>query len=291
MHVDLPREAHAAEHLGRGLAVRDRGVAGHDLGAVDEPVRSCPRRPPRRAPRPRCTPRPARPRCASSMSASMCLIAWNPPIGRSNCTRSFAYVDGELGQAVGQPELERGGERRCPRASRCGGRRRARSPRGSSSVNATGVHGSSGHGERSASIRAGSTKSLPPFLPDRSTTSTSSASRCSIQIGGLVDDHARDPAVAEEQRRDERARNAEAAELFEHDDAVGPREPVVAQREHARPRRARRTSRGRTRSRTRSIGTRAASIDAMPSRSATWSSERSRSITAAPGAGRAHARR
>src|SRR4051812_49418956 len=38
VHVDLPREAHAAEHLRGGLAVGDRGVAGDDLGAEDEPA-------------------------------------------------------------------------------------------------------------------------------------------------------------------------------------------------------------------------------------------------------------
>ena len=50
---------------------------------------------------------------------------------------------------------------------------------------------------------------------------------------GLVDE-ADDAAALEQERRHERARHAEPAELLEHDRAIGPREAVGAQRKHTR---------------------------------------------------------
>ena len=89
MRVVLPGEADAAEHLHAVLGVLERGVErererGRRRGERDaSPGRR------RRAPRP--TPRHARARPDSSMSAQWCFTPWNCPIGRPNCTRSFAY--------------------------------------------------------------------------------------------------------------------------------------------------------------------------------------------------------
>ncbi len=86
----LPREADAAEHLHAVLGVDERGVGRERRGRRD---RECHRRrlgsSRRRAPRP--TPRHGRARVRASMSAQRCFTPWNWPIGRPNCTRTFAY--------------------------------------------------------------------------------------------------------------------------------------------------------------------------------------------------------
>ena len=96
-----------------------------------------------------------------------------------------------------------------------------------------GVQGSSGHGDRSATISRGSTtrtSSMPP------TRKTSSSSRCSIHIGC---DSIAAPAIRPSPSNSDATSgpgHAVPAELFEHHDAVGPRETVGPQREHARGR-------------------------------------------------------
>ena len=89
VEVVLPREADAAVHLERRRH--------HPLRRVGRP-RSSPstRRPTPRGRRRRCTTRPSTtvermPSTSTSMSAQRCFTAWKLPIGRPNCTRSFAY--------------------------------------------------------------------------------------------------------------------------------------------------------------------------------------------------------
>ena len=100
VHVDLPREAHAAVHLGRGLAVRDRGLARQQLRGRRSRGRGPRDRVRRGAHRPR-RPRPARPRCARSMSAQRCLIAWNDADRPVELLALLRVRDRQLGAAVG----------------------------------------------------------------------------------------------------------------------------------------------------------------------------------------------
>ena len=85
----FPREPDATvdlDVLGGRVEVRLRAVRLRERGD-HRAARRCPRRRP--------TTRSTRPTCpdstSSSMSAHLCLIAWNEPIGRPNCTRSLAY--------------------------------------------------------------------------------------------------------------------------------------------------------------------------------------------------------
>ena len=89
MRVVLPGEADAAERLHAVLGVEERGVERERGGRPRSRARRrCPRRR-RRGPRPTTAPRASSVR--ASMSAHRCFTPWNWPIGRPNCTRTFAY--------------------------------------------------------------------------------------------------------------------------------------------------------------------------------------------------------
>ena len=169
----------------------------------------------RRTPRRRSACRPAPARCGASMSAALCLIAWNVAIGRSNCTRTLAYstarsraccIDAEqLGAQRDRARRRRPGAR-----SRCG-RRRVRPARPAC---------------RRASSRA--------TLRVTSTSATSSPRGCSITNvprpscvrAGTSAQSA--PCAVEHHRLD--AGEQPAARL-----AAGPRADAVDRRRRGRP--------------------------------------------------------
>ena len=155
MHVDLPREAHAAEHLRRRLAVGDRGVAGDDLGAVDEPVSGVRIRP-LVEDRARAVDGGARHLGAREHVGEHVLDRLERADRPVELHPLLRVGDRELGQPVGEPELQRGGERGA-RGSRLKPVKSIRGPSGTRSARDTGVHGSSGHGDGSASTALGST--------------------------------------------------------------------------------------------------------------------------------------
>ena len=90
VQVVLPRVADAAVDLGAVLEDPPGRLAGGGLGRRGR--RGCGRAPAASTViAAYCTAEVAR-SSASDMSASLCWIAWKEPIGRSNCSRSFAYA-------------------------------------------------------------------------------------------------------------------------------------------------------------------------------------------------------
>ena len=86
----LPRVADAAVDLAPSFRIRRAASPAAALAEWHASVAVAGRRR-RTSSRAYCTAAVAR-WSASDMSASLCWIAWNEPIGRSNCLRSFAYA-------------------------------------------------------------------------------------------------------------------------------------------------------------------------------------------------------
>ena len=112
VHVDLPREAHAAEHLRRGLAVGDRGLARHHLGAGNPRSRSVGSEIDVVEMRARRVDGRARDLGAHEHVGAQVLDRLERADRAVELHPLLRVRDRQLGAAVGQAELERGRERR-----------------------------------------------------------------------------------------------------------------------------------------------------------------------------------
>ena len=220
----------------------------------------------------------------------MCLTAWNEPIGRSNCCRSSEYAVACSTRDVRHAHLVRRGEHRAreaPLAARR--RRRRRAPR--RAARRRGARGSAGRGASRARpprrARRARAVRRPVGMPASSTTSASIASRCSTTTGrgrggrSMPPTDAVDEAVA-------RGRPTPAARARARAPAPRTRSRRRPSRSRRRGARTRRSRRARPRRCGRSPRGHApcrsgpAQRLRMPSRSASWSSVRSKFTTAAP---------